>query len=113
VGVRLRILPLEMSSGELSPGTGFEVGFECSGFLFGTKADCGLDLPGPVFGSMGHTAFIVLLQAGVKVGGTAGVMVIRIAVTDQNVDIIPFGWHAGLRSRSTAIGFRIVSLVQN
>lgn len=63
-----------MTAGKFAAGAGLEVGFEGRGFFAIPESNCGLDIPGAEFGGVWDAAFVVLLQAGVGVGGEAGLV---------------------------------------
>lgn len=77
-----------MPSGKFAPGAGLEICFEGCGFFAVLESYRSFYVPGAELGGVRDASFVVFLQAGVEVGGEAGVVGRRIAFGCKDVDVM-------------------------
>ena len=83
-----------MAAGELTAGTGLEVGLKVDGLLLVAEGNGGLDAPGAILGRVRAAAGVVGLEAGLEVRSAAGVVAGGVGLAGQDIYVMETGsWH--------------------
>ncbi len=69
---------------------GFQVFFECKGFIPASKCQKCIDSPGTEFAGVCDPALIVGLEASSQVRGVADIVVVRGGLAGEDIDVVKF-----------------------
>ena len=83
-----------MAAGELTAGAGLEVRLEGDGLLFVAEGEGRFNTPRAILGRVRAAAGVVGLEAGLEVGGAAGVVAGGVGLAGQDIYVMEAGgWH--------------------